>query len=60
MLIRICVSRAEIDMVQIKKTFADMYGQTLGRFISVSQLFFVIVTVRVVTPISRGTVQVCC
>jgi len=31
---RICISRSEIDMVQIKQAFANMYGQTLGRFIS--------------------------
>eukprot|EP00112_Aurelia_sp_Birch-Aquarium-sp1_P021920 Seg6005.1 transcript_id=Seg6005.1/GoldUCD/mRNA.D3Y31 product="Annexin A7" protein_id=Seg6005.1/GoldUCD/D3Y31 len=33
-LIRAIISRSEIDMVQIKQAFANMYGQTLGRFIS--------------------------
>eukprot|EP00794_Sanderia_malayensis_P012776 gene12776-14087_t len=33
-LIRVCVSRSEIDMAQIKKEFANMYGQTLARYIT--------------------------
>jgi len=33
-LIRIMVSRSEIDMVQIKDAFKNMYGQTLERFIT--------------------------
>ena len=34
-LIRVCVSRSEIDMVQIKLQFQKMYGQSLGQFIKV-------------------------
>lgn len=33
-LMRIMISRSEIDLVQIKKAFSDMYGKTLARFIS--------------------------
>ena len=35
-LIRVVVSRAEIDMVQIKQAFLRDYGKTLASFISVS------------------------
>ena len=35
-LIRVVVSRAEIDMVQIKQAILRDYGKTLASFISVS------------------------
>ena len=35
-LMRVVVSRAEIDMVQIKEAFQQEYGKTLASFISVS------------------------
>ena len=35
-LIRVCVSRSEIDMVQIKQHFESMFDQPLGKFIAVS------------------------
>ena len=38
-LIRVCVSRSEIDMVQIKEQFKTMYDQDLGKFIAVSFIF---------------------
>ena len=34
-LIRVCVSRSEIDMVQIKQQFQQLYDQSLGQFIKV-------------------------
>ena len=43
-LIRVVISRSEIDMVQIKQAFANMYGQTLGRFISVGHLQLIFLT----------------
>ena len=36
-LMRIVVSRCEIDMQNIKAEFAGAYGQTLGKFIAVSR-----------------------
>lgn len=36
-LMRVVVSRADIDMVQIKQVFLRDYGKTLKSFISVSQ-----------------------
>ena len=40
-LIRIMTSRSEIDMVQIKTAFQNMYGKTLASFINVSlRVFF--------------------
>ena len=36
-LIRVCVSRAEIDMVQIKEHFQQMYEKSLGEFVAVSE-----------------------
>ena len=44
-LIRVVVSRAEIDMVQIKQAFLRDYGKTLASFISVS----VVVVALIVT-----------
>lgn len=38
-LIRVVVSRCEIDMVQIKDAFKAEYNQTLGEFIKVDYLF---------------------
>lgn len=35
-LIRVVVTRAEVDMVQIKQEFQKMYGQTLEQFVRVS------------------------
>lgn len=35
-LIRVCVSRCEIDMVQIKEEFLKKYGEPLGKMIAVS------------------------
>lgn len=42
-LIRIIVSRSEIDLGDIKKAFEEKYGKTLNSFISVSwnQLFLI-------------------
>jgi len=37
-LIRVMVSRSEIDMMQIKTSFKNMYGKTLASFISVSRI----------------------
>ena len=34
-LMRIVISRSEIDLVQIKTAFEDMYKKTLDEFISV-------------------------
>ena len=34
-LVRVMVSRCEVDMVQIKKTFYQKYHKTLGSFIKV-------------------------
>ena len=38
-LVRVCVSRSEIDMVQIKEHFKTMYDQDLGKYIAVSRIF---------------------
>ena len=51
-LIRIMVSRSEVDMVQIKNSFKNMYGKTLASFITVSlicllQLFWKKVYIKV-------------
>ena len=35
-LIRVVISRCEIDMVEIKQEFHRAYNQTLGKFIAVS------------------------
>ena len=42
-LVRVCVSRSEIDMVQIKDHFKTMYEQDLGQYIAVSKqiLYFI-------------------
>ena len=40
-LIRTCVTRCEIDMVQIKEEFEKNYQQPLGKFIAVSRGFYV-------------------
>ena len=42
-LVRVCVSRSEIDMVQIKEHFKTMFDQDLGKYIAVSSsdCFFV-------------------
>ena len=42
-LVRVCVSRSEIDMVQIKDHFKTMYEQDLGQYIAVSRqvLYFI-------------------
>ena len=45
-LIRVVVSRAEIDMVQIKQAFLRDYGKTLASFISVS-----VVVVALIVPL---------
>jgi hypothetical protein len=42
-LIRIIVTRAEVDMVQIKQEFQTQFGKTLDGFIRVSCLFTKIV-----------------
>jgi len=39
-LCRVLVSRASVDMVQIKAEFQKMYKQTLGMFVAVSQRRF--------------------
>ena len=41
-LIRVCVSRAEIDMVQIKQHFEQMNEQPLGKFIAVSSVYILL------------------
>lgn len=38
-LIRIIVTRAEVDMVQIKQEFQRLYGKPLDQFIRVSCMF---------------------
>ena len=45
-LMRVVVSRAEIDMVQIKQAFLRDYGKTLASFISVS-----VVVVALIVPL---------
>ena len=35
-LVRITVTRSEVDMVQIKEAFERLYDQPLGKFIAVS------------------------
>jgi hypothetical protein len=47
-LIRIMVTRCEVDMVDIKNAFQRKYGKTLESFISVSGfiLLFEVITVR--------------
>lgn len=37
-LVRVVVSRCEIDMVQIKEEFQKMAGQTLEQYIAVSTM----------------------
>jgi Annexin. len=39
-LIRIIVSRSEIDLGDIKKAFEEKYGKTLSSFISVSLICY--------------------
>ncbi len=39
-LMRIVVSRCEIDMQNIKAEFSSAYGQTVGKFIAVSSSKF--------------------
>ena len=41
-LIRVCVSRSEIDMVQIKEQFKTMYDQDLGKFMAVRRCLLII------------------
>lgn len=41
-LIRVIVTRCEIDMVQIKDAFKAEYAETLGNFIKVSRWFIFI------------------
>ena len=36
-LIRVMVTRCEVDLIQIKNKFLHTYGKTLGSFIKVSQ-----------------------
>ena len=38
-LIRLIVTRAEVDMVQIKQEFQKQFGQSLEAFIRVTSLF---------------------
>lgn len=45
-LIRIMVTRSEIDMVQIKQEFRKKYGKTLHSFIAVSRYFLLVFFVR--------------
>lgn len=40
MLVRVMVSRCEVDMVQIKKVFYQKYHKTLGSFIKVGQFVY--------------------
>ena len=49
-LIRVVVSRAEIDMVQIKQAFLRDYGKTLASFISVS-----VVVAALIVPLYMNT-----
>jgi hypothetical protein len=41
-LIRIIVTRSEVDMVQIKQEFQKLYGKSLDQFIRVSFLFCIL------------------
>lgn len=43
-LIRLVVSRCEVDMGDIKQAFVTKYGQTLESFISVSPINFSIIS----------------
>ena len=49
-LMRVVVSRAEIDMVQIKQAFLRDYGKTLASFISVS-----VVVAALIVPLYMNT-----
>lgn len=39
-LVRVMVSRCEVDMVEIKSVFERTYGKTLDSFIKVSQCWY--------------------
>jgi hypothetical protein len=45
-LIRIIVTRSEVDMVQIKQEFQKLYGKSLDQFIRVSFMFCILLINR--------------
>lgn len=48
-LIRLVVTRSEVDMGEIKEAFKEEYGESLEDFISVSNLFDLFFTIRCIT-----------
>ena len=58
-LVRVMVSRCEVDMVQIKKTFYQKYHKTLGSFIKVQCTYTSCIYAVLVSSSFRHFTQKC-
>lgn len=56
-LIRVCVSRSEIDMVDVKREFQTLYGKTLMKMIKVTAVSLICLLSHVVQGDTSGVYE---